>query len=296
VAPFLLKGGINVKKRLVKTVFVLPTALWILAFTIYPLVYMFYLSFHRFKFGKIRGFVGFDNYQRFFTDEKVINSILVTLTIISIAIVIEIFLGLFLAWLVDRPIRANKFFRVIFSLPLFATPVAAAFLFITIYYEEGGPMNSLLEFFRLSPIPWLSDPFWAKVAVAIVDVWQWTPFCFIVFLAGFQSIPQELYEAAYIDTKSRWKVFRYVSFPLILPVFTIVLILRIMESIKIFDLPAVLTIGGPGRATEVYSFLIYRTGLKYFNIGYASTMGVILLLVEIPLIMFVVKRFRKVIS
>ncbi len=283
-------------KRWIKTIFVLPTAIWILAFTIYPLVYMFYLSFHKFKFGKIRGFVGFENFERFFTDEKVLNSIIVTLIIISVAIVVEVFLGLILAWLVDKPLRMNRFFRVIFSLPLFATPVAVAFLFITIYYEEGGPMNSILGLLGIPPVPWLSDPFWAKMAVAIADIWQWTPFCFIIFLAGFQSIPQELYEAAYLDTKSRWQILKNVSFPLILPVFTIVLILRIMEAIKIFDLPAVLTIGGPGRATEVYSFLIYRTGLKYFNLGYASTMGVMMLLVEIPLIMFIVKRLRKVIS
>ena len=284
------------KRNVVKTMFVLPTVIWILAFTIYPLIYMFYLSFHKFKFGKIRGFVGFENFARFFTDEKVLNSVVVTLIIISVAIVVEVFLGLLLAWLVDKPLRMNRFFRVIFSLPLFATPVAVAFLFITIYYEEGGPMNSILGLFGIPPVPWLSDPFWAKMAVAIADIWQWTPFCFIVFLAGFQSIPQELYEAAYLDTKSRWQILKNVSFPLILPVFTIVLILRVMEAIKIFDLPAVLTIGGPGRATEVYSFLIYRTGLKYFNLGYASAMGVILLLVEIPLIMFIVKRLRKVIS
>ena len=284
------------KGRVAKTLFVLPTVLWILAFTIFPLGYMFYLSFQRFRFGRILGSVGFRNYARFFSDEKVLNAVLVTVFIIAIAIAVEIFLGLILAWLVDQPIRMKKFFRVVFSLPLFATPVAVAFLFITIYYEKGGPMNSILEFLGMMGVPWLSDPFWAKIAVAIVDIWQWTPFCFIVFLAGFQSIPQELYESAYLDTKSRWQILRHVSFPLILPVFTIVLILRVMEAIKIFDIPAVLTLGGPGRATEVYSLLIYRTGIKYFNLGYASTMGVVLLLAEIPLIMFIVKRLRKVIS
>ncbi len=284
------------KRNSAKVLFVLPTALWILVFTAYPLGYLFYLSFHRFRFGRIIGFAGFRNFERFFTDDNVFNSVIVTLIIISVAIATEVFLGLILAWLVDKPLRMNKFFRVIFSLPLFATPVAVAFLFITIYYEEGGPMNSILGLFGIPPVPWLSNPFWAKMSVAVVDIWQWTPFCFIVFLAGFQSIPQELYEAAYLDTKSRWQILKSVSFPLILPIFTIVLILRIMEAIKIFDIPAVLTIGGPGRATEVYSLFTYRTGLKYFNLGYASAMGVVLLLVEIPLIMFIVKRLRKVIS
>ncbi len=284
------------ENKLMKSLFVLPSVLWILAFTIFPLGYIIYLSTHAFKFGKIRGYIGFSNYTKFFHDSTVQNSIMVTLFIIVIAIAVELALGLFMAWLVDKPLRHIKIFRTIFSLPLFATPVAVAFLFITIYYEEGGPMNSILGVFGIHKVPWLSNPFWAKIATAIVDIWQWTPFCFIIFLAALQSIPQEMYEAAYLETKSRWRIFWHVSFPMILSTFVLVIILRTMEAIKIFDIPAVLTIGGPGRATEVYSLLLYRTGLKFFNLGYASTMGVMMLLVEIPLIMIIVKSLRKVTS
>ncbi len=284
------------ENKLMKSLFVLPSVIWILTFTIFPLIYIFYLSTHAFKFGKIRGYIGLSNYIKFFHDSTVANAVFVTLFIIAIAIVSELALGLFMAWLVDKPLRKIKIFRIIFSLPLFATPVAVAFLFITIYYEEGGPMNAILSVFGLHKIPWLSDPFWAKISVAIVDIWQWTPFCFIIFLAALQSIPQEMYEAAYLETKSRWRIFWGVSFPMIFSTFILVIILRVMEAIKIFDIPAVLTIGGPGRATEVYSFLIYRTGLKFFNLGYASTMGVIMLLVEIPLIMIIIKSLRRVTS
>ncbi len=284
------------ENKLMKSLFVLPSVIWILTFTIFPLIYIFYLSTHKFKFGKIRGYIGLSNYIKFFHDSTVLNAVMVTLFIIVVAIIAELTLGLFMAWLVDKPLRNIKIFRTIFSLPLFATPVAVAFLFITIYYEEGGPMNSILGLLGIHKIPWLSNPFWAKISVAIVDIWQWTPFCFIIFLAALQSIPQEMYEAAYLETKSRWRIFWGVSFPMISSTFILVIILRVMEAIKIFDIPAVLTIGGPGRATEVYSFLIYRTGLKFFNLGYASTMGVIMLIVEIPLIMIIVKSFRKVVS
>ncbi len=284
------------KNKLMKSLFVLPSVIWILTFTVFPLGYILYLSTHSFKFGKIRGYVGFSNFVRFFQDSTVRNSVSVTVFIIVIAIASEILIGLFMAWLVDRPLRHTKIFKTLFSLPLFATPVAVAFLFITIYYEEGGPMNSILGLLGIHQIPWLSSPFWAKIATAIVDIWQWTPFCFIIFLAALQSVPQSMYEAAYLETKSRWKIFWHVSFPMISSTFILVLILRVMEAIKIFDIPAVLTMGGPGRATEVYSLLLYRTGLKFFNLGYASTMGVIMLLVEIPLIMIIVKSLRKVIS
>ncbi len=284
------------ENKLMKSLFVLPSVIWILTFTVFPLGYILYLSTHSFKFGKIRGYVGFSNFVRFFQDSTVRNSVSVTVFIIVIAIASEILIGLFMAWLVDRPLRHTKIFKTLFSLPLFATPVAVAFLFITIYYEEGGPMNSILGLLGIHQIPWLSSPFWAKIATAIVDIWQWTPFCFIIFLAALQSVPQSMYEAAYLETKSRWKIFWHVSFPMISSTFILVLILRVMEAIKIFDIPAVLTMGGPGRATEVYSLLLYRTGLKFFNLGYASTMGVIMLLVEIPLIMIIVKSLRKVIS
>lgn len=280
--------------KLTKFLILLPALALVLFIAIYPLINTVRYTFLNYRLGRGSVFIGFENIISFFTDDRVLESVIATFVIMGIAIPSEIFLGLLLAVLVDKPIRGMKFFRTIFSFPFFATPAAVAFLSVTIFYEQGGPVNSLLSFLGLDPIRWLSSPDWARVSVALVDIWQWTPFCFLIFLAGLQSIPQDLYEAAWLETKSKWQVFWKITFPLITPVFAVVLILRLMEAMKIFDVPAVMTKGGPGNATEVFPMLIYRTGLKYFNLGYASAMGFILLIVEIPLLMWIIKRLRAI--
>src|SRR5690606_32688359 len=121
------------------------------------------------------------------------------------------------AFLFNRDLPARGLLRTIMVLPIFATPVAAGYLFFTIFYEEGGPLG-------WTGIPWLSNPDWALVSVIIVDIWQWTPFCFLVFLAGLQSIPDDMLEAARLDTNSTWKVWKEVVLPMLTPVIVIVLL------------------------------------------------------------------------
>jgi multiple sugar transport system permease protein len=137
------------------------------------------------------------------------------------------------------------------------------YLFFTIFYEAGGPLGFL-------GIPFLSNPHWAIFSVTLVDIWQWTPFCFLVLLAALQGVPDDLVENALLDTQSRWQIFWHVSLPHLQPTIVIVLLLRFAESLKLFDIPFALTGGGPGIATQSYSLLAYRTGLRYFDIGYAE--------------------------
>jgi multiple sugar transport system permease protein len=165
--------------------------------------------------------------------------------------------------------------------------VAAGYLFFTIFYEEGGPLG-------WTGIPFLSDPGWALASIIIVDVWQWTPFCFLVFLAALQSIPDDAVEAARLDTNSSVAVWLHVVMPFLQPVIIIVLLLRLAEALKVFDVVASLTVGGPGNATQSVSYLAFRTGLRFFDVGYASALAYLLLAVMMVVVTFFFKRMRTV--
>ena len=175
--------------------------------------------------------------------------------------------GFLLALLFNQHIFGRPVLRAVMILPIFATPLAVGYTFFTIFYEDGGPLG-------WTGIPFLSNPHWALFSVILVDVWQWTPFCFLVFLAALQGVPDELYEAARVDGAGAWRhARREVMLPVLQPTIIIVLLLRMAEALKLFDIPFALTGGGPGVATQSFSLLAFRTGLRFFDLGYASAMA-----------------------
>ena len=277
----------------VKFLFLLPASTWVLLFTVFPFLYGIKTSFYKVQIGRVDKFVWFKNFVRLFTDYKVHHSAKITIVFILVTVAIEILLGLLIALLFNQKLKRLKVYRTIMLLPLFATPVAIGFLFLTIFYEEGGPINGFLIPLGFK-IPWLSHPIWSMVCVMWVDIWQWTPFCFLVILAGLQSLPEEVYEAASLDYRPGWQLFRRITLPMLQPVLIIVLLLRLIEACKIFDIPSRLTRGGPGTATMVYSLYTYLTGLKYFDLGYASVQGFALLVVMMIIITFFFKRIREI--
>ena len=192
---------------------------------------------------------------------------------------LTVLLGLGLALLFNRPIRGQRVFRSLFTMPLFTAAIALGYLGLTIFHEQVGAVNTVLRALGMVNLPaWFSDVWLARMAIVLVDIWQWTPFCFLVLLAGLQSLPDEIYEAAVLDTSSGWDIFRYITLPLLAPVMFTVTILRLVESFKMLDIPFSMTSGGPGAATQTYSFYVYLTGLRNFNHGYASAMAYILLI------------------
>lgn len=284
----------GLKSGRIKYPFILPSMIWVLAFTIFPLIYSFGLSFFRVRLGKPATFIGLNNFIRILSDYKLGNSLRVTLMYVAITVSIQLVLGILIALLFHQEIRGKSIFRALLILPIFCTPIAVGYLGLTIFYEEGGPLNSILMSLFGWKVPWLSNPFWAWVAVLLLDIWQWTPFCFLVILAGLQSLPEEVYDAAYIDSSSEWEIFRKITFPMVQPVVVIVLLLRLIESFKIFDVIYSLTGGGPGTATEVYSLYTYRTGLKFFDFGYASALGYVLLAMVMIVVNLFFRRVRQV--
>jgi multiple sugar transport system permease protein len=300
----------------------LPAVLWVLAFTIFPLGYSLYLAFYKVEQkvevkrekvplldqegkpvldeqGQPRTknvvnkqqvntatFIGVDNFRRMLSDPQVREAVRVTLTFVLVAVPVELVLGFLLAVLFNQQIWGRSMLRTVMILPIFATPLAVGYTFFTIFYEVGGPLAWM-------HIPFLSNPDWALFSVILVDVWQWTPFCFLVFLAALQGVPDELYEAARVDGANLIAMLREVMLPLLTPTIVIVLLLRLAESLKLFDIPFALTGGGPGVATQPFSLLAFRTGLRFFDLGYASAMAYALLIAVMVIITLFFRRLRE---
>jgi multiple sugar transport system permease protein len=277
----------------VKLWFIMPAVLWIIAFTVFPLLFSVYVSLFAVRPGRPWRFIGLGNFGRLFTDENLRNAITITLIFVAATVAIEMVLGFALALLFNREMRARQFFRALMTLPLFATPVAIGYLGITLFYEQGGPINSVFNALLGINPPWLSNGRWALAAMVIIDIWQWTPFVFLVALAGLQALPQEIYEASAVDGARPVQMLRFLTLPLMLPTLTIILLLRLVEAFKIFDIPSSLTLGGPGRSTEVYSLFTYRTALRFFDLGYAAAQGFLLLLIVMLIVSLLFGRIRR---
>ena len=200
------------------------------------------------------------------------------------AVFFEMILGFGLALLFNREIRGRSVMRTILTLPIFATPVAIGYLGRTIFYEGGGPVNSLLSTFGITPPPWLSDPFWSRITTIIADVWQWTPFVFIIALAGLQGLPQDILEASEVDGATVWDNFRHITLPLMAPILWLILLLRAIDAFKVFDLVVAMTLGGPGQATRYYSYFNYQTARKFFFYGEAAAQAFLLLFIVVVLV------------
>jgi multiple sugar transport system permease protein len=181
---------------------------------------------------------------------------------VLVGIVVQFLLGLGLAYLLTQGLPGQRFFRVVFLLPLTITPVGVAYMFRMLTDTGKGPLHPLWVAVGLGDFSWVTTPWGARVAVMVGDIWQWTPFMFIILLAALEGQDQDTVEAAMVDGAGRWQIFRHISLPAILPVCTTVILIRLIEAFKIIDLPNVLTNGGPGTATEslsLHAYIRWRT-------------------------------------
>ena len=205
------------------------------------------------------------------------GSLVVTLFYVFAGIAVTYVLGLGLAILTVQPLRGRRFFRVVFLLPLTITPIGVGYMFRMMTDTGKGPLEPLFAALGLSQYTWVTDPWAARIAVVIGDAWQWTPFVFIVLLAALEGLDQEVREAAVVDGASRWRAFRHLTWPAILPVSVTIVLIRMIEGFKIVDMPNILTGGGPGTATEsltLEAYLDWRT----FNLGSSAAIAYILLI------------------
>ncbi|MBL8154159.1 MAG: sugar ABC transporter permease [Anaerolineae bacterium] len=224
-------------------------------------------------------FIGFQNYASIGSDLRLSETVSTSIFLTVGSLLVTLVLGTFMAWLFNHDIPGLRVYRSILTMPMFAAPIALGFMGLILFNETSGSINSIIRALGGPGVSWMTHPWSARTAVLILDAWQWSPFVFVIILAAMQSIPEELYEAARLDTGSSWSMFRNITFPLIAPALGTVALLRLVETFKILDIPLAMLGGGPGSATQTYSYYVYLTGLRSFNMGYASALAYILVII-----------------
>lgn len=268
---------------------VAPAVIYLLLITLYPGVYAIIQSFFAVKFGPWNP-VGWANYAKLWNDYQFWGALRNTLIIGSAALTLECLIALTLAFFAYRDPWVQGW-RIIFLVPMLFMPSAVAFIF-KLGFLDGRVISDLLmrvglieENLAIQSSIWLS-----RLLLILADVWQWTPFLFIIFVAALQGQDEEVEEAARLDGASWTSIFFNISLPLMRPVIAVALVLRAIDITTMFTNVHIVTSGGPAFGTETMSFLIYRTGFKFFNFGYASAMSVIMLILTVVVAQLVVKR------
>jgi multiple sugar transport system permease protein len=276
-------------------VFTLPATVVVFVLMVFPVFYTVYMSLHSWFASSLTTpeFIGLQNFKRAFTqDERFRNALWLTLYFTVLATALQVVLGVSLALLLNRPFRGKGFFRSIFLLPMVATPVAIALVWMMMYNPTLGVMNYLVGLVGLGPYKWVSDAHLVIPALAVVDTWEWTPLITLITLAGLATLPVEPYESAVIDGATPAQMFWRITLPLLRPTIMVALLFRSIDCLKTFDIIYVMTAGGPGFASETLNVYTFQVGLFYFHIGYASSLLVILfaLVMGVSLVLIKVRR------
>lgn len=272
--------------------FILPAVLVMAAGLVYPVIQAFYLSFFDWKIGTDfddAPYVGFRHFVRMVGDENVWASIWVTIKFGFWTISLEMFLGVSLALLLEKPIRGASVFRTIFILPLMVSPVVVGLIWRYLFDARIGWINYYLGMIGIEPQVWLGDADLAFFAIVFTDIWQWTPFIFIIVIAGLQALPSEVLEASKIDGANWWQHILFVKLPMIRSILLIALLMRLIDVFRALEVMYILTGGGPGRATELLSLHIYNRAFDTQQLGYASAISVLLIVIVFILSLGILK-------
>ena len=280
--------------------FILPAVAVLLVGLIVPVGNALYLSFFDWDLGTkwdSAEFLGLENYTRMWSDESVRTSLWVTLKYTFWTTLLEMIAGIALALALEKPIRGASIFRTIFILPLMISPLVVGLIWrymldgrtglIPYYVEKIGETLPFLQNFGFVRHAYLADTALALPAAIGVDIWQWTPFIFIIILAGLQAIPSDVINAAYIDGASWLQMTLFVKLPMIRSLIVVTLLLRLVDVFRALEVLFVMTFGGPAQATEVLSVKIYKTAFAAQNLGYASTISMLLIFITLLLSIFV---------
>ena len=283
-------------RRLAKMLWMLPAGVLIGGVLLYPAVRAVWLSLthHNLSTGFTAEFAGPDNFLRLLADSRLRSGLVVTSVFVAVSVVLEFVLGLALALAASRLIRGQHLVRTLLLVPWTLPTAVVGVLWAWILNDQFGILNHLLVTTGVlaEPVAWLAQPSTALGSMIVADVWKTVPFVFLIFLAGLQAIPAELYEAVAMDGGGRRAAFRYVTWPHLVPFAFIALIFRIIQAFAVFDLVYVLTGGGPGGATETLSVYAYQTTMRYLDFSYGSTIAVALVIV-LALVALVLRRLLR---
>jgi ABC-type sugar transport system permease subunit len=272
--------------------FVLPYLIFFLAFVAYPLVFSLILVFHRWNIVTPMEWIGLKNFVRLVHDTLFLRSLGNTLTFLLIHIPLQIVFALLLAVLLNSRIKLRGFFRALYFLPVVVSGVAVTILWQQLYSYDYGVLNGLLNAIGLPSVPWLVNAFWAMPSIAIMATWKNIGIYIVLFLAGLQNIPGELYEAASLDGATKARQFLHITLPMLNPTIIVIVVLSTIGGFSLFIEPYVLTGGGPMQSTLSGMLYIYNQAFYFGHMGYAATLGFVFALV----ILIVVLLQRKFIE
>ncbi len=276
---------------------VLPAVLVILAISIYPLIYSVWVAFVNYDF-LIPGhaFVGLGNFAEVIADPVARASLVTTIWLSAVDVAVEFALGLALALAMERTFRGRGVIMSVLIVPLFISPVIVGQFWALLLQRPFGPADYVLSKLLSHPVTinWLSQRPWNFVALIMADVWQWTPFMFVILLAGITALAREPYEAAQIDGVNAWQAFRYITLPQLGPMVMLALTFRLLDAVKLFDTIFMMTGGGPGTSTYTASFYLYQIGFAEFHLSEATAGSWMFLILTAVVITLMVRRLLRV--
>lgn len=271
--------------------FFLPAGVFLAITLIYPLVYSAYASLTNMRMtSPITRFVGLDTYASVLSSSAFRSSILITLVFLLAAIALEFIIGFALALSFKSMRNTHPVLRALLMLPLMATPVSVGLIWKLMLNSDFGIISYAGQQLGFGTLLWLADPVLAMVSIVVMDVWQWTPFMFLILLAGLEGLPEDVFEAAEVDGSRSLDLLVHITLPLMSRIISIAVAFRVMFAIATFDTVFVLTKGGPARATDLITLLIQREGLVNLNVALASAMSFLVLLMVTIFSAFTFKR------
>lgn len=278
-----------------------PAIAILLALSIIPVIYLIFTAFHRQNLFQAAPpeFVGWGNFTYLFSQQIFLSAVFRTFRLAFVALGFELVLGFLLAALVFRlrDLPGMGLVRTILTTPILIAPIVAALMWRFMYHADFGVINYLFSFVGIPRHAWLSDPDLALWSVAAIDIWQWTPFVFLVILAGMYGLPRSIYEAAELDGTNIIRQTVFITIPMLKQVLVIVLLLRLIDLLRLFDVIVGTTTGGPGSATLTLPVLIWSDAFKNFAMGDASAESLVLLIIIsiiITVLIRVITRGRSI--
>lgn len=268
--------------RWVPALYVGPAVLVMAAACLYPVLAAFQLAGYDWSMGtpwESANWVGWDNFVSAFGNARVWSSLWTTLLFAAVCVAAEMALGIALALALEHKVRGMAFFRTLFILPMMIAPIAVGLVWRYMFDAQFGLINAALLAVGLEPKTWLADPTLAFVAIVIADIWQWTPFVFIMMIAALANVDSSVIEASRIDGARWWQMTFRVKLPMVMHVIAITLMMRLIDAFRVLEVVYVLTFGGPGDSTEILSLHIYKTAFVGQQLGVAAAISVLLLVV-----------------
>lgn len=270
----------------------IPSAYWLIApaiivlllISIYPLLYSLSISFRDFNYirsGPTRPFIGFENYRQILLSSHFYNDLWVTVKFVFGSVSLSVFFGLILALLLNRAFKFLRVLRALILLPMITTPVVVALIWRWLLNPELGLVGYFMTIMGMEPQAWLTKSSQALPALIGIDAWEWAPYCFLIIFAALQSLSDEPYEAALVDGAGYWQTLFYITLPQIRPIIIVVIVLRTLSAIKIYDLIYILTAGGPGIVTESLVMYVYKSIFRFNDMGKATASSFIILVLSI---------------